>query len=470
VSSLVPLTTALPLARQVYQERVDQQAEVRLHGAVVTPAKFIPDGTVVLRGDRIESVGPRRKGKKSAAGADVDTRGLLCPGLIDAHNHLSYNVFPRWEVKRKMNGRFDWRGRSRCGWVNADPDPYYRGTISPVAKYMGDKKQTESMIRYGQIRGLIGGATSIVVDGDFKPTPPSTSAATAELNRYVGSFVPARSHWPSKVWGVLDIGCLSDEDLKQIQKDLTEPASAVLVHMGEGLDQFSRAEFRNLLDKGLLTPRTAIIHAIALSSDEWAEVRKAGASVVWSPSSNFRLYGRSIDIGYILGAGIPTALGPDWSLTGESNLLREMAVVRRHYPWIGPDTLVRMVTTQPGRILGVPDRLGTLAVGAYADLVVFSARPDSLEAAYEAVVHADVEEVRLVVASGHAVYGVAELMREFKFQEEAIEESIVVPFTKTKRTIKVTAQGQRTVAEMVAELAAHLASAPVKTVLAPLVE
>src|SRR5438045_899127 len=98
VPSLVPLTTALPLARRADQERVDQQVEVRLHGAVVTPEMFIQDGTVVLRGDRIESVGPRRKGKRPGTGADVDTRGLLCPGLIDAHNHLSYNVFPRWDV------------------------------------------------------------------------------------------------------------------------------------------------------------------------------------------------------------------------------------------------------------------------------------------------------------------------------------------------------------------------------------
>src|SRR5439155_5104554 len=131
--------------------------------------------------------------------------------------------------------------------------------------------------------------------------------------------VRPRSDWPSKAWGVLDIGCLLKEDLQLLKKDLEENASAVLVHMGEGLDSFSRAEFRTLLDKDLLTSKTALIHAIALSADEWAQVKKAGGKVIWSPSSNLRLYGRSIDIGYILGAGIPTALAPDWSLTGESN-------------------------------------------------------------------------------------------------------------------------------------------------------
>lgn len=470
MASLVPLTTALPRMSRSYLDRPEGQPEIRLHGAVVTPTEFVADGTVVIMGDQIKSVGKRLQDQGAAKVIEIETKGLICPGLIDVHNHLSYNVFPRWDVKRKMNGRFDWRGKSRCGWINPEPDPYYRTQISPVAKYMGEKEQTEAMIRYGQIRGLIGGATSIVVDGDFKPKPPSTREAVAKLEQFVGEFVPPRSQWPSKVWGVLDIGCLSDQDLKDIQADLTKPASAVLVHMGEGLDTFSRAEFRNLLDKKLLTPKTAIIHAIALSSDEWAEVKKAGARVIWSPSSNFRLYGRSIDIGYILGAGIPTALAPDWSLTGESNMLREMAVVRAHYPWIAPSVLVRMVTTQPAEILGVPGRLGTLAPEAFADMVVFSGRPKSLEEAYEAIVHGDVEEVRLVVAAGEAVYGLADLMADFKFQIGAREEPIEVPFTKTKRTIKVTQDEEPTVAEMMRELAKHLLAANPPTKLAPLVE
>src|SRR4051794_952254 len=72
VPGLVPLTTALPLPHQAYQARADQPPEVRLHGAVLTPADFIPDGTVVLAGDQVRSVGPRRKGKAGGPGVDVD--------------------------------------------------------------------------------------------------------------------------------------------------------------------------------------------------------------------------------------------------------------------------------------------------------------------------------------------------------------------------------------------------------------
>ena len=60
--------------------------KVFLNGSVITDSGVISDGMVVVRGDRIEYVGPRRE---VPAGAEiVDASGLfLSPGFVDIHIH-----------------------------------------------------------------------------------------------------------------------------------------------------------------------------------------------------------------------------------------------------------------------------------------------------------------------------------------------------------------------------------------------
>lgn len=135
----------------------------------------------------------------------------------------------------------------------------------------------------------------------------------------------------------------------------------------------------------------------------------AGASVIWSPRSNFRLYGRSLDIGLILGANIPIALAPDWTLSGSSCLLDEMTFVRETYPWIDAQTLVRMVTTTPASILGLDD-IGQLSKNSFADFLVLDGAPTDLESAYRTLVETCVERIHLVVIGGEAVCGTERMM------------------------------------------------------------
>src|SRR5271167_2746720 len=60
--------------------------KVFLNANVITDSGVIPDGMVVVRGDRIEYAGPRCE---VPAGAEiVDTGGrFLAPGFVDIHIH-----------------------------------------------------------------------------------------------------------------------------------------------------------------------------------------------------------------------------------------------------------------------------------------------------------------------------------------------------------------------------------------------
>jgi 5-methylthioadenosine/S-adenosylhomocysteine deaminase len=345
----------------------------------------------------------------------------LCPGFVDTHNHAPYAAFSRWQKPtRYFRARFDWRGKTRCKVVVVpEPDDYYaKNVLQPFKAISQDPKTLFALTLYGQVRGLIGGATTMVVDADLDP------------NQAPGNVLPGftrdPSDWPGRVWGVLDVGCVEGQTLQSIVSDLQGNKAKLLVHLGEGFDDFSRGEFMTLVAKGLLTSNTALIHAMALLDDDWEQVRKKRAVVVWSPRSNFRLYGRSIDIGQVLGLGIPVALAPDWTITGSSSVIDELNFVRRKYGWLDPERRLSMVTDGAADVMGMPE-LGRLQVGAKADLIAFR-RPkpvDRADAAH-AIITSKLDDLILAFVAGTPIYGDPDLMASIP-DKDGITEAITVP-------------------------------------------
>jgi cytosine/adenosine deaminase-related metal-dependent hydrolase len=142
------------------------------------------------------------------------------------------------------------------------------------------------------------------------------------------------------------------------------------VHLAEGTDDPSREEFEDLAASDLLTPATVIIHGTALRQAHLERVRDAGASIVWSPQSNLRLYGDTTRAADALNLGIPLAIAADWQPSGSPSTLAELKVARRALAGQGltvqPRAPRRMVTTGAARIAGSgPDRRAPGHVGGH---------------------------------------------------------------------------------------------------------
>ena len=80
------------------------EADVLVHSAdwLITlddQRQIYRDGAVAIQGDEILEVGKsgelrsRYQAKKEVSAED----GVVVPGLIDAHNHMQYNVLPPWQ-------------------------------------------------------------------------------------------------------------------------------------------------------------------------------------------------------------------------------------------------------------------------------------------------------------------------------------------------------------------------------------
>ena len=78
-----------------------------LKGTLVTPTEIIEGGTIFIVGEKIQAVG-----KDIQLPADVkivDTKAIIYPGLIDLHDHITWNFLPRWEAGRKFANRYEWQ-------------------------------------------------------------------------------------------------------------------------------------------------------------------------------------------------------------------------------------------------------------------------------------------------------------------------------------------------------------------------
>src|SRR5204863_487088 len=86
--------------------------------------------------------------------AVVAVGGTIYPGLIELHNHLSYDALPLWAVPERYGNRDQWGSGGR----NART---YRRLISgPMSVLGGDAGLTAAVTRYVETKALIGGTTT----------------------------------------------------------------------------------------------------------------------------------------------------------------------------------------------------------------------------------------------------------------------------------------------------------------------
>jgi glycosyltransferase involved in cell wall biosynthesis/cytosine/adenosine deaminase-related metal-dependent hydrolase len=158
------------------------------------------------------------------------------------------------------------------------------------------------------------------------------------------------------------------------------------VHLAEGVTGEAAEEVRELERRGLLDERLLAVHAVGVDADGVRRLRAAGAAVVWCPTSNLFLLGRTAPA-ELLAPGVDVLVGSDSLLSGAGTLLDELRCARS-LGMLSDARLLAAVGDAAARRLGLP--APSLAPGAPADLVVLRRPP--LEAA--------ASDVAVVVAAG----------------------------------------------------------------------
>ena len=146
-----------------------------------------------------------------------------------------------------------------------------------------------------------------------------------------------------------------------------------IIHLAEGTDGVAAAELAALDALGCLSGNTVLVHGVGLTDADVERIIDADAAVVWCPSANLGMLGRTLAPRRLFDAGRLT-LGTDSRLTGSRDLLDELRVAAANSD-LKATELLRLVTADASRVLRLP-AVGGLRVGQQADAVIVRAGED----------------------------------------------------------------------------------------------
>jgi cytosine/adenosine deaminase-related metal-dependent hydrolase len=291
---------------------------------------------IELTGGRIRLAGKARRGTEAASGSNdsIDLSGyLLLPGLINAHDHLEFALFPRLGHGPYPNASV---------WA-AD---IYRPAESPIRDQLRVPKWVR--LHWGGLKNLLSGVTLVAHHNPFYAPVFNNRFPVRVLRRY---------GWAHS----LDFS----PDLRDRYRE-TPPQWPFIVHAGEGVDERAGAEFGRLDRAGVVGARTVIVHGVALDRAELEALTRHRGSLVWCPSSNLFTLGRTLRCEALLN-GFPVALATDSSLTAAGDLADEILVA--HAQGIALEAIYEMVTTRAAAVLKLSSGYGAIREGGAGDLI-----------------------------------------------------------------------------------------------------
>ncbi len=287
-----------------------------------------------IRSGKIAAMSPSLKMIPGAG--SLDLRGcLVLPGLINAHDHLEFNLFPRL-------GRGPYANAG--SWAR---DIYLPGQ-SPVKEHLRIPLATR--LRWGAVKNLLSGVTTVCHHNPYN---------AAVFGRNFPVRVPRRYGWAHSLE-------FSPDLVERFRRTPSE--RPFILHLGEAVDRRGRQEIWRLDQLGALDRRTVLVHGVALGKRGLRLVLERGASLVWCPSSNMFLLGRTLDRAS-LESGVPAALGTDSALTSTRGLLEEARFARK-VARIPSARLYEMMTCESARIMRLGHGEGCLTPGGTADLLI----------------------------------------------------------------------------------------------------
>ncbi len=355
-------------------------------GTVWDPAAgAITDGRVVFDGERIAAVGPATDVPRPHD--ELDLRPLFCmPGLVDAHTHLT--SYARAKGTDGMDRRRDEAAR------NAERT--LRAGVTSV-RDLGGEEGVDLWLRARILAGALKGprmqcaGSQIGTEGPVGGPAGARGAVDAHVEAgfdVIKLFATGGAHDP--------IPLLTREEIAAARDEAHAHGLRVAVHAitAEGIDASIAAQV------------DSIEHATELSVDQARAMAAAGITLVptlyilryyvedaehlgFTAEHVQQLQGiiDSLVVPYerrfpsILETGVRVAMGSDAFMALHGKNARELSYLVK--AGMSTERALRAATAASAAVMGWDGKVGTLAPGAYADVIAMPADPRKDVAATE---------------------------------------------------------------------------------------
>jgi cytosine/adenosine deaminase-related metal-dependent hydrolase len=319
------------------------------------------DGAVLLENGRVESI----RYNRDASTPTVDLSNyVLLPGLINAHDHLEFGLFPK--LGRPPDG-LSYQNSPEWG------EEIHQVHTEIIERYRQIPKTTQ--LWWGAIRNLLCGVTTVCHHNPLHADLTLPDFPVRVLSRFGWSHSLALDpHLADKF-------------------QATPRDQPFILHAAEGIDEESRKEISRLDEMRMLDERTVLVHGLACTANEISLINRRGASLVVCPTSNRFLFSMTLSPD-LLSSIKRVALGSDSPITAAGDLLDEV-----HYLYtktgLPPNTIYNMVTTSPAEIFHLQDAQGRIQEFGAADLIAVRSQHNTPARALSELTFTDVELVLL---------------------------------------------------------------------------
>jgi cytosine/adenosine deaminase-related metal-dependent hydrolase len=331
---------------------------------------WIDEGRIIGISEDVSS-GPATK----PSATELDLSGfLILPGLINAHDHLEFGLFPRLANPPYLN-YIEWG------------EDIHRKFPDVIAKHRAVPKDVR--LWWGGIRNLLCGATTVSHHNPLRPELQRKDFPVRVVQEY---------GWAHS----LALG----GDLRAA-RTATPEGRPFIVHACEGVDERAREELWGLDRLGLLDAGAVLVHGLAIDVEGLELMRKRLVSLIVCPSSNNFLFGQLPDLTLLMNGLENVTLGNDSPLTAEGDLLDEVRFAIRTCR-IAPHAVYRMVTEAPAATLRLKGAEGSIKVSGVGDLIAIR---DTGAAAADRLQALSMIDIELVMIGGHIQLASEEVLK-----------------------------------------------------------
>ena len=283
---------------------------------------------------------------------------LVFPGLINSHDHLDFNLFPKLG-NRTYKNYLEW---------GTDIHHQNKKTIDEVLKVPQALR-----IQWGIYKNLLNGFTTVFNHG--KQLQIQHSLIDIFQDKDSSHSVRLEKYWKLKL------------------NNPFNKKQPFVIHIGEGTDEKSCKEVDTLLQWNILRKKLIGIHGVAMNIKQAAHVE----ALVWCPDSNFFLLNATAAIDKLKHVtsiifGTDSTVSADWNFWNHLRLARKIAL-------LNDVELFASLTSLPAKVRNLSN-IGMLEENANADIVIAEKNSDNATEAFYAL---NPESILMIIKNGSII-------------------------------------------------------------------
>jgi cytosine/adenosine deaminase-related metal-dependent hydrolase len=380
----------------------------------------VENGAVVVAGGNIQALGKWTDLAPHLAGTPRDLgKVALLPGLVNAHCHLDYTdmagqiappaSFTDW-IKSLVALKNTWgysefaqswlhgarmllrTGTTTVGDIEAvpallpevwDATPLRVVSFVEILGVKRNRRPADILAEtVGPVADLPAGRSRLAL------SPHAPYSTTPELLRRASELARTRG------WRLCTHIAESAEEYAMFKTAAGEMFAWLARSERDMADCGGVSPVGHLERTGLLAENLLGVHLNYLDPDDAELLARRGVSVVHCPRSHAYFRHRSFPMPSLVRAGVNLCLGTDSLVTTlktgapplQLDLFAEVRALRSAWVNAAPERVLRLVTVNAARALGLAGRIGEIAVDTFADLITvpFDGKPENV---YEAITH-----------------------------------------------------------------------------------